>query len=87
MTKRVPALLAASMLLAVAANAAGADLTLCRDTRTKLDAGGDVSDKELSAARQACQRAVQVPQDAEVKPKLDAAAVTVEDEAAKRHLH
>ena len=46
------ALLLSSLAIngAVAAN----DLYHCLDPSTKLDAGGDVSDKELSAARQAC---------------------------------
>jgi hypothetical protein len=67
------------------AAAADHDLTLCLDTGTKLDAGGDVSDKDLSAARQACQRAKHVTQSEEVQRHLNAAAVTVEDESARRH--
>jgi hypothetical protein len=79
--------LAGLLVSGTSAAAADRDLTLCLDTGTKLDAGGDVSDKDLSAARQACQRAKQTPQNEEVRPKLDAAAVTVDDESARRHPH
>jgi hypothetical protein len=41
--------------LAITGAAAGTDLSHCLDPSTKLDAGGDVSDKELVAARQACE--------------------------------
>jgi hypothetical protein len=77
--------LACLLLSGTMAAAADHDLTLCLDTGTKLDAGGDVSDKDLSAARQACQRATHITQTEEVQPKLNAAAVTVDDEMAKRH--
>jgi hypothetical protein len=81
-------LLAALSCLLVSGTVAAAadrDLTLCLDTGTKLDAGGDVSDKDLNAARQACQRAKHVTQTEEVQPKLNAAAVTVDDESTRRH--
>lgn len=86
---RLLLLVAFAGLLISGTSAAGADhdLTLCLDIGTKLDAGGDVSDKDLSAARQACQRAKQVTQEREVRPKLDAASVTVDDESARRHPH
>lgn len=63
------------------------DLALCLDVATKLEAGGDVGDKDLGAAHQGCLRAEQSPQDPEVKPKLDAAALTIADELTRRHLH
>ncbi|MGD0533405.1 MAG: hypothetical protein ABSA62_14350 [Methyloceanibacter sp.] len=58
---------------------------LCLDVATKLEAGGDVGDKDLGAARQACGRAEQSVNDPAVKPKLDAGSSTINDESARRH--
>ena len=40
--------------LAIDGAVAGSNVSRCLDPATTLDAGGDVSDKELTAARQAC---------------------------------
>lgn len=89
MANHRPAIVLAALACLLAsgtmAGAADRDLTLCLDTGTKLDAGGDVSDKDLGAARQACQRAKHITQTEDVQPKLNAAAVTVDDEWARRH--
>jgi hypothetical protein len=87
MGKSQGVLLIAFLLFAGRSQAASRDhdLSLCLDVATKIEAGGDVSDKDLGAAHQACGRAEQRPQDPEVKPKLDAAALTITDEQTRRH--
>ena len=90
--RRSPRLLVLAALVSLLisgtmAAAADHDLKLCLDIATKLEAGGDVSDKDLSAAHQACQLAEQIPQSRDVGPKLDAASSTVNDESARRHPH
>ena len=71
------------------ARAGGNDLSICLDAGTKLEAGGDIADKDLLAAQQACSRAQQAKQEPDIRPKLDAAAVTVGEEQhgrdASRH--
>lgn len=83
--KRV-VLVALLLLFAATSNAAsgGHDLTLCLDVATTLEAGGDVGDKDLIAAHQACQRAEQTPTERTIKSKLDAASVTIDEESARR---
>lgn len=67
-----------ALILAGGSNArAGNDLQICLDAGTKLEAGGDIADKDLLAAQQACSRAQQAKQEPDIRPKLDAAAVTV----------
>jgi hypothetical protein len=46
--------------LAITGAVAGNDLSNCLDPSTRLDAGGDVSDKELSAAQPVSHR-LQMP--------------------------
>jgi hypothetical protein len=73
------------MLLGVAAaRAADADLSLCLGAATTIEAGGDVSDKDLAAAHHACEHAKQTPSDTLTRWKVDAAYVTVDDESRKR---
>ena len=47
--------------LAIDGDFAGSNLSRCLDPATTLDAGGDVSDKELTTARQACAHLRQHP--------------------------
>ena len=63
---------------------AGSDLSHCLDPATKLDAGGDVSDKELTAARQACAHLQQSELDAKSRRFVDHAASTLSDEQQHR---
>ena len=61
---------------------AGIDLSHCLDPSTKLDAGGDVSDKELVAARQACAQLQQSNLDAATRIRVDHAASNLSDEGS-----
>ena len=70
--------------LAISGAIAGSDLSSCLDPSTKLDAGGDVSDKELTAARQACARLQQSGLDAGTRLRVDHAASTLSDEQQHR---
>lgn len=63
---------------------AGTDLSHCLDPATKLDAGGDVSDKELAAARQACAQLQQSESDEGARRRIDHAASTIKDEQQHR---
>ena len=81
------AFLLAAMLGAMQARAADADLSLCLNVATTLEAGGDVSDKDLAAAHHACEHARQTASDESVRPKVAAAYITVDDETRKRQAH
>jgi hypothetical protein len=70
--------------LAISGAIAGSDLSSCLDPSTKLDAGGNVSDKELTAARQACARLQQSGLDAGTRLRVDHAASTLSDEQQHR---
>ena len=70
--------------LAITGAVAGADLSHCLDPATKLDAGGDVSDNELSAARQACAQLQQSNLDSATRLRVDHAASTLTDERQHR---
>ena len=70
--------------LAISGAMAGSDLSSCLDPSTKLDAGGDVSDKELIAAQQACARLQQSGLDAGTRLRVDHAASTLSDEQQRR---
>ena len=70
--------------LSIHGAAAVSDLSHCLDPATKLDAGGDVSDKELTAARQACARLQQSGLDAGTRLRVDHAASTLSDEQQHR---
>jgi hypothetical protein len=63
---------------------AGSDLSPCLDPATKLDAGGDVSDKELSAARQACAQLQQSNLDSATRIRVDHAASILSAEQQHR---
>jgi hypothetical protein len=74
-----------AMALGVAAAwAADKDLLLCLGVTTTLEAGGDVTDKELAAAHHACEQAKQTIHDESTRPKVDAAFAAVDDETRKR---
>jgi hypothetical protein len=70
--------------LVIAKAAAGIDLSHCLDPSTKLDAGGDVSDKELVAARQACVQLQQSNLDSATRVRVDHAAANLSDELQHR---
>jgi hypothetical protein len=70
--------------LAITRAAAGIDLSHCLDPSTKLDAGGDVSDKELVAARQACAQLQQSSLDSATRIRVDHAASNLNDELQHR---
>jgi hypothetical protein len=70
--------------LAITGAAAGTDLSHCLDPSTKLEAGGDVSDKELAAARQACAQLQQSNLDHATRIKVDHATSNLSDEQQHR---
>jgi hypothetical protein len=63
---------------------AESDLSHCLDPSTNLDAGGDVSDKELAAARRACAQLQQLGLDEATRRRVDHAASTIIDEQQRR---
>jgi hypothetical protein len=63
---------------------AGSDLSACLDPSTTLDAGGDVSDKQLTAARRACAQLQQSGLDEKTRIRVDHAASTLSDEQQRR---
>ena len=70
--------------LAMSGAIAATDLSSCLDPSTTLDAGGDVSDKELAAARQACAHLQQSGLDAKTRVRVDHAASILNDEQQRR---
>ena len=66
------------------AKAEGAEMSRCLDTSTKLEAGGDVSDKELAEAQQACASVKQSTKDSETIARVTAAASNLTAEAGRR---
>jgi hypothetical protein len=70
--------------LAITAAVAGSNLSPCLDPATKLDAGGDVSDNELAAARQACAHLQQSDLDRGTRRRVGHAALTLSDEEQRR---
>jgi hypothetical protein len=71
--------------LAINGAVAGSNLSRCLDPATTLDAGGDVSDKELTTARQACAHLRQQSGlDAGTRLRVDHAASTLGDEQQHR---
>ena len=70
--------------LAINGAVAGSNLSRCLDPATTLDAGGDVSDKELITARQACAQLRQSGLDAGTRLRVDHAASTLADEQEHR---
>jgi hypothetical protein len=75
--------LLAAVLGAAPARAADKDLSLCLDVATTLEAGGDVSDKDLAAAHLACEHA-RTADDPALRLKVNADSATVDDETRKR---
>jgi hypothetical protein len=82
MTRIALALLVSGLAINMAA--AASDLSQCLDPSTKLDAGGDVSDKELSAAIQACAKLQQSGLDAATRLRVNHAASDLSDEQRHR---
>jgi hypothetical protein len=70
--------------LAINVADAASDLSQCLDPSTKLDAGGDVSDKELSAALKACEKLQQSGLDAATLLRVNHAASELSDEQRHR---
>jgi len=69
---------------AASAGAEGGEMSRCLDTSTKLEAGGDVSDKELAEAQQACASVKQSTKDTETIARVTAAASNLTAEAGRR---
>jgi hypothetical protein len=82
MTRIALALLVSGLAINMAA--AASDLSQCLDPSTKLDAGGDVSDRELSAAIQACAKLQQSGLEAAARLRVDHAASVLSDEQRHR---
>jgi hypothetical protein len=82
MTRIALALVFSSLAINIAD--AASDLSPCLDPSTKLDAGGDVSDKELSAALQACAELQRSGLDAATRLRVDHAASSLSDEQWNR---
>ncbi len=82
----VLAALLGTVLAVATARAADKDLAQCLDVATTLEAGGDVTDKALTAAHQACEHAKQTVNDASSRTKVNAAYATVDDETRKRQV-
>jgi len=79
------ALCAAALVAAGAsAQAAGNELSSCLDPSTAIEAGGDVSDKELAAAQNACAHLRQSTQDPKILGRINAAAANLAAEAQRR---
>jgi len=66
------------------AAAAAGELSSCLDPSTALLAGGDVGDKELVAAQDACARLKQSSSDRHTIARIDAAAANIADELRRR---
>ena len=77
-------LIAFSCAAAACAQAASNDLPTCLDVYTKLEAGGDATDKELTTARQACARLLQTTQTSDAKRKTDAAAAAIAEQQQRK---
>ena len=88
MTRSVLALALCCLALqgapAAAAAPAGDELSRCLDPSTTLNAGGDVSDKELTAAESACAQLKQSTKDSKILARVNAAAETLATEAKHR---
>jgi hypothetical protein len=66
------------------AKAASTELSSCLDASTTLNAGGDVGNKELTAAQNACARLKQSAPDQKTLARINAAAATIADEVKRR---
>jgi hypothetical protein len=82
-----------SILMATAPQstvAADSDLSACLTVATNLEAGGDVTDKDLTAAHQACEHANERGLDPATLKRVKAAYSAIDDEYVRRkaaHLH
>ena len=70
--------------LSITGAVAGSNLSPCLDPATKLDAGGDVTDEEITAARQACAQLQQSGLDRSTRRRIDHAASSLSDEQRRR---
>jgi len=82
--RKIIALLGLVFISATAAHAAGSDLRTCLDVYTNLEAGADVSDKDLTSAQAACKRAQSTTLTSDAKRKTDAAIVSIAEELQRR---
>lgn len=76
---------AAALVAAAVSNASAGDLSLCLDTSTKVEAGGDVADKDLQAAQAACSRVDATKPAHEEQVKVTAAIASLNEERQRRH--
>jgi hypothetical protein len=70
--------------LAITSAAAESNLSPCLDPATRLGAGGDVSDEELTAAQQACSHLLQSGVDSQTRKRIDHSASLLSDEQRRR---
>ena len=69
------------------AQAGGNELSVCLDASTTIEAGGDVGDKELTAAQNACAHLKQTTQDSKTLARINAAAANLAAEVKRRSKH
>ncbi len=82
--RKILALPGLVFISAIAAHAAGSDLTTCLEVYTNLEAGADITDKELTSAGAACKRAQSTTLTSDAKRKTDAAIVSIGEELQRR---
>jgi hypothetical protein len=73
--------------LAITGAAAGSNLSSCLDPATKLAAGGDVTNEEITAARQACAQLQQPGLDRNTSRRIEHAESSLSDEQKRRQAH
>jgi hypothetical protein len=73
--------------LAITGAAAGSNLSSCLDPATKLAAGGDVTNEEIPAARQACAQLQQPGLDRNTSRRIEHAESSLSDEQKRRQAH
>jgi hypothetical protein len=76
--------LCSTAIIGANALAASAELSRCLDPSTTLEAGGNVSDKELKAAQSACAELKQTSLDYQATVKVKAATETIDEEVKRR---
>jgi hypothetical protein len=81
---KIIALLGFVFISATAAHAADGDLRTCLDIYTNLEAGADITDKDLTSAQAACKRAQSTMLTSDAKRKTDAAIVSIGEELQRR---
>ena len=82
--RKIIALLGLVFISATAAHAAGSDLRTCLDVYTNLEAGANVTDKDLTSAQAACKRTQSTTLTSDAKRKTDAAIVSIGEELQRR---